>query len=203
MKPRVEPDIEGFRKILYVSVDIETDGPVAGINNMLSLAGVAITLDKEVISTFSRNLLPLPDTKPDQDTMERFWAKETAAWAAVNINRVEPQDAMRAFFTWLTDLRDQYKKIVLVGSPASFDCPFVTYYLARFVGYQRLSWLDLKSFNSGYKKSPFHKSGKKYMPKRWWDVGLKHTHIAIDDAHEQAALLINIFREMLALRTIK
>ena len=41
---------------IYISTDIETDGPIPGVNSMLSFASAAFLADKTLIGTFSANL---------------------------------------------------------------------------------------------------------------------------------------------------
>ena len=54
---------------IYVSTDIETDGPVPGLNSMLSFGSAAYLADKTMISTFSANLEFLPGASGDPMTM--------------------------------------------------------------------------------------------------------------------------------------
>jgi hypothetical protein len=55
---------------IFVSTDVETDGPVAGKHSILSLGSAAYTAEKEMFSTFSANLehcrtcLPIPRPLP-------------------------------------------------------------------------------------------------------------------------------------------
>ena len=46
---------------IYVSTDIETDGPIPGPHSMLSFASAAYRADKTLVGTFSANLHTLPD----------------------------------------------------------------------------------------------------------------------------------------------
>ena len=39
---------------IYVSTDVETDGPIPGPHSMLSFASAAYRADKTMVSTFSR-----------------------------------------------------------------------------------------------------------------------------------------------------
>jgi hypothetical protein len=55
---------------IYVSTDVETDGPIPGPHSMLSFASAAYDADKNLIATFSANLETLPDAKPDKKTAE-------------------------------------------------------------------------------------------------------------------------------------
>ena len=41
---------------LYISTDVETDGPIPGPHSMLSIGSAAYTADKKILSTFSANL---------------------------------------------------------------------------------------------------------------------------------------------------
>lgn len=54
---------------LYVSTDVETDGPIPGPHSMLSFGSAAFTADGEMISTFSANLMTLTGAKGHPETM--------------------------------------------------------------------------------------------------------------------------------------
>ena len=45
---------------IYVSTDVEADGPIPGPHSMLSVASAAYRPDKSVVATFSVNLETLP-----------------------------------------------------------------------------------------------------------------------------------------------
>ncbi len=56
--------------------------------------------------------------------------------------------------------------------------------------------LDLKSFAFGrIPRSRYRSLGKGSYPADWIDPGMPHTHVALDDAIEQGAILINAIRE--------
>ena len=57
-------------KEIYVSTDVETDGPIPGPHSMPSLGSAAYLPDKTLVSTFSANLELLPGTFGDPRTME-------------------------------------------------------------------------------------------------------------------------------------
>ena len=74
----------------YVSIDIEADGPVPGLNSMLSLGAAAFTSDGALAQTFSANLEPLPEAYEDERTM-RWWASQPAAWEACHAQTQDPE----------------------------------------------------------------------------------------------------------------
>jgi hypothetical protein len=177
---------------LYVSTDIETDGPIPGPNSMLSFASAAFLGDKTLVNTFTANLETLPDAIGDPDTME-WWAKNPDAWSAHRQNLEAPQDAMQRYLTWIKALPG---KPVFVGYPAGFDFLFVYWYLIRFTGESPFSFsaLDIKSYAMAVLKTEFKKTVKGKMPRHWFEKQ-PHTHIALDDAIEQGLLFCNILAE--------
>jgi hypothetical protein len=179
---------------IYVSTDVETDGPIPGPNSMLSFGSAAYLGDKTLIGTFSANLDELPGATADAKTAA-WWATLPVAWAACRQNLESPEVAMRRYVTWLKALPG---KPVFVGYPAGFDFLFVYWYLIRFAGESPFSFsaLDIKTYAMAMLKKDYRNSTKGGMPKHWFDSH-PHTHIAFDDAIEQGALFCNMLAENL------
>lgn len=174
---------------VYVSTDIETDGPIPGPHSMLSFASAAFLADKRLVGTFEANLNTLEGASGHPETMA-WWATEPDAWAAHRSNLQDPEPAMKAYLAWVKSLPG---KPVFVGYPATFDFLFVYWYLIRFTGESPFSFsaLDIKSYAMAVMKTDFRETAKKRMPKEWFD-NLPHTHKALDDALGQGALFCNI-----------
>lgn len=177
---------------IYISTDVETDGPIPGPHSMLSFASAAYTADKQLVSTFSANLHVLSGASAHPKTAE-WWATQPEAWAACRKDLEEPADAIQRYLTWIKSLKG---KPVFVAYPAGFDFLFVYWYLMRFVGESPFSHsaLDVKSFAMAILKKDYRESSKRNMPKHWFD-NLPHSHIALDDAIEQGALFCNMLME--------
>ncbi|MEW8041041.1 MAG: exonuclease [Candidatus Thiodiazotropha endolucinida] len=175
---------------IYVSTDIEADGPIPGPHSMLSFASAAYTADKQLVGTFSANLETLPNAKADPNT-QAWWDKNPEAWAACRQDLQQPEKAMNDYVEWLKQLPG---KPVFVGYPAAYDFMFVYWYLIKFVGESPFSHsaLDIKTYAMAVLKKGYRESTKRNMPKRWFDK-LPHTHISLDDAIEQGALFCNIY----------
>jgi hypothetical protein len=174
---------------LYVSTDVETDGPIPGPNSMLSFGSAAYTADKRLVSTFEANLCTLPDATGNPETME-WWKSHPDAWDAHRQNLQPPESAMKGYAAWLKALPG---KPVFVGYPAAFDFLFVYWYLIRFTGDSPFSFsaLDIKSYAMAVLGTDYRDTVKRNMPKNWFDE-LPHTHKALDDAIGQGALFCNI-----------
>jgi hypothetical protein len=181
------------RSEIYVSTDVETDGPIPGPHSMLSFGSAAYTEDKELVGTFSANLETLPGADGHPDTMA-WWATQPEAWQACRESPEEPAAAMARYRDWLEGLPG---KPVFVGYPAAFDFLFVYWYLMRFTGGSPFSHsaLDIKTYAMALLGTDFRSTTKRRMPRAWFDE-LPHSHVALDDAIEQGAL----FCAMLAAR---
>jgi hypothetical protein len=180
-------------KEIYVSTDVETDGPIPGPNSMLSFGSAAYLPDKTLVSTFTANLETLPSATGDPKTMA-WWATQPQAWHACRTNLQVPKAAMDSYRTWLKGLPG---KPVFVGYPVAFDFMFVYWYLIRFTGESPFSHsaLDMKTLAMALLHSPYREATKRLMPRRWFD-DLPHTHLSLDDAIEQGALFCNMFQEL-------
>ena len=179
---------------IYVSTDIETDGPVPGLNSMLSFASAAFRADKTILRTFTANLETLPGAVSDPATM-RWWSTKPEAWEASRKNPQPPLIVMPQYVSWLKGLPGNP---VFVGYPAAFDFMFITYYLYKFAGESPFAYfaLDIKSYAMAVLKMDFYDVTKASMPKRWFD-DLPYTHVALDDAISQGALFCNMLAENL------
>lgn len=177
---------------IYVSTDIEADGPIPGPHSMLSFASAAYTAEKQLVGTFSCNLRTLPDAKPDPRTAE-WWQSQPEAWAACRSDARPPAEAMRDYLLWLKQLPG---KPVFVGYPAAYDFMFVYWYLIRFTGESPFSHsaLDIKTLAMALLGGGCREATKRNMPRRWFD-DLPHTHVALDDAVGQGALFCNMLKE--------
>lgn len=183
---------------IYVSVDLEADGPCPGLNSILSLGAEATTATTPV-AEFSCNMLPFPGAKPDPDTL-KWWATQPDAWRATQADRIPPQIAMQRFAAWLKALPG---KPVFVAYPAGFDFTFVYFYFhALNKGdnpFVRNS-IDIEALVMGA-------TGRDYLscdPKNWppyWRAPLKQSnHTALADAKAQAESFRRILQDIRASR---
>ncbi len=182
------------RKVeLYVSTDIEADGPIPGPHSMLSFASAVYAADKTLVATYTANLETLPGAEPNPVTME-WWKQFPQAWEACRRDVRPPEVVMREYLAWLKALPGQP---VFVGWPVSWDFMWIYWYLVRFTGERpfRESALDVRSYAMALRGSEFQRTTRTYLPKRWFDANLPHTHVALDDALEQGALFCNMLAE--------
>jgi hypothetical protein len=177
---------------IYVSTDVETDGPIPGPHSMLSFASAAYTAGKELLGTFEANLQTLPGAEGHPETMA-WWKTQPEAWAEHRRDPRDPADAMKDYVRWVKNLPG---KPVFVAYPAGFDFLFMYWYMIRFAGESPFSFsaLDIKTFAMAALGTGYRDAVKRNMPKHWFD-NLPHTHKALDDALGQGALFCNMLAD--------
>lgn len=178
---------------LYVSTDIEADGPCPGKNSMLSFGSAVFDGDsEEPLERFSVNLETLHYAVADPDTM-LFWKRNQKAYDQTRINPEHPVDAMKDYARWLKGLGG---KPIFVGYPAAFDSLFVFWYLHMFAGENPFGWqaLDIKSYAMAVLGGAFSRTVKGAFPPKWFGPA-PHTHVALDDAIEQGVLFTRILKQ--------
>jgi len=186
----------------YISVDCETDGPLPGINSMLSLGAAAFTSNGHMFDSFYTNIYSLTGAVRDAKTMA-WWELHQKAWEDCRANPILPPDiATERFRNWINSAQisfdcNQKIKPVCIAYPASFDYSFVHYYLVRFVTHDPFGFsaLDIKTYAMAVLGSNFKDTVKRNMPRDWFDDNHKHTHNALDDAIEQGHLFFKIKAE--------
>lgn len=196
---------------IYVSVDIEADGPIPGPYSMLSIGAAAFQMRdtieqcRQPVATFEMNLEPLPGAAQHPDTMEWWGKQDPKVWEYVTCNPKPPQDVMQAFKGWVQALPG---KPVMLTYP-TWDYMWVHWYLINYCGRPSplgFDALDMKSYAyaaldamGGLGRRKFRSVSKSRMP-RWMKEGCPpHTHKALDDATEQGIQMMNLmfkFREL-------
>ncbi len=177
---------------IYVSVDIEADGPIPGPYSMLSIGAVAFSSEGEEVGEYQANLTPLPEATTHPSTMA-WWEKFPEAWKVCQENQRDPKEVMQEFATWLEKLPGLP---IFTAWPATWDFMWVYWYLIRFTGKRPFSehGIDIRTYAMGMRKRDFMKCGKNYLPQRWFP-DQSHSHVAVEDAREQGLIFINMLQE--------
>jgi len=189
-QPEARPD-------LYISADVETDGPVPGPFSLLSFGltvvgrydGRRFERQPAREQTFYRELRPISDEY------------EAEALAVNGLDRkrllregTQPGHAMAEAKDWVESVSDGHRPI-LVAYPVAFDWSFLYWYFERFAPggspFGHSSCLDIRTLYQALTGTVFDRSGKEAMP-AFLRPHAPHTHDALDDAVEQGELFGNL-----------
>ena len=189
-------------KEIYISVDIETDGPCPGENNLLSLGAVAVKPGTGMISELLINFEFTPGASPSLKTEQEFWSRFPDQYAATRQNMQPVEQGVDQFCTWVKDLGGVP---VAVAFPAGFDFSWIWYYVNRFGSGSPFSFscIDMKTLAWCIQGGNYRHSTKRNWPSHWFDHGLPHTHDALADAREQAHTFLNMMQDLKRLHDAK
>jgi DNA polymerase III epsilon subunit-like protein len=182
---------------IYVSVDVETDGPIPGEYSLLSFAMVVAGSFDGVV--FRR---AAPDAPGFEATLKPI--SENFQPEAMHVNGLDraqlllqgedPGAAMSRAAAWIAKHADGGTP-VLVAYPLSFDWSWLYWYFNRFLGrspFNHSRCFDLKTAIAVRGNRTVMSSGHDSLPARLRST-LPHTHRALDDAREQADILGRLF----------
>jgi hypothetical protein len=191
---------------IYVSVDIEADGKIPGDFSMVSL-GAVVAGAREADGSITKFDLDDPQNsfKVEIKPISEQWNAEALAVSGFSrehfiTNGLEPVEAMTSFAQWVNDANTAAgsKAPVFAAFPLGFDWLFTYWYLVKFSEiespFSHGRHIDIKTEYASVYGEPITRAGKRYMPRSIMSTR-RHTHDPLDDAKEQADLLMNILEE--------
>ena len=181
---------------VYISIDVEADGPIPGPYSMLSFGLSACGTAEEGAFT------------PSDPTARTFYAElkpisedwDPSALAVSGLDRDalirdgrDPSEAMTAAGAWVRQVSSGATPVV-VAYPLGFDWMWLYWYFLRYAksspfGHSR--HLDIKTLYATKAGTLISRSTKRQMPADLLS-SRPHTHNALDDAVEQAELFQNL-----------
>jgi DNA polymerase III epsilon subunit-like protein len=166
---------------VFISVDIETSGPIPGEYSLLSIGACWVDDDSQA---FECELQPINSNAVQA-------AMEVTGLSLDRLQRdgIAPSDAMHRFRNWLEQISKPDGKLVFVGFNASFDWSFVNYYFHLYLGENPFGFtaLDIKSLFMGatgcdWDSTRSSKIASVLQPSR------SGSHDALQDARYQAEI---------------
>src|SRR5580704_84282 len=126
------------QKDCFISVDVETSGPIPGVYSLLSI-GACLVEDRS--ATFECILKPISQEADPK-------ALEISGFSLEILQRdgLEPKEAMQQFEDWVKSVTVD-RSPVFVGLNAGFDWSFVNYYFHRYLDSNPFGFapLDIKA----------------------------------------------------------
>jgi ribonuclease T len=168
------------KREVFISVDVETAGPIPGEYSLLSIGACDAENDSQ---TFEIELKPINHhAVPEAIKVSRLSLEELAKRGR------DPRDAMREFAEWVGMISGD-RAPVFVGFNAPFDWSFVNYYFHRFTGANPFGFtaLDIKALYMGAAGGSWADTRSSRIAHRL-SPKLRGDHDALHDARYQAEL---------------
>jgi len=183
------------KREVFISVDIETAGPIVGEHSMLTL-GACVAYSPEI--DFSMMLQPISDKAVEAALKVTGLTLEQA-----QRDGLEPAVAMSQFRKWIAANVPAEATPVFVGHNAPFDWSFVNFYFLKYLSENPFGFtaLDIKALFMGATGCSWHDT-KSSMIDKYVSPSLQGDHDALRDAKYQAELF-RLVRELSQRRHIK
>lgn len=176
----------------FISVDIEAAGPVPGQYALLSIGACTLTQPRR---TFYAELIPDKQQVDPHSTEIHGLSLDRLLQEGL-----PPDEALRRFAAWLSEVVSPGRKPLMVGFNLPFDWMFINDYFHRYLGSNPFghSAVDIKAFYMGASGKSWAETSGFHMHQRYHD-GKELTHNALDDAIAQAIIFEGILKEFFTL----
>ncbi|KAI9004452.1 ribonuclease H-like domain-containing protein [Hyaloraphidium curvatum] len=163
--------------MVWISVDVEADGPCPGEYSMVSLG--AVVVEPGLSRTFRGELRPVSDKYVEEALKACDLTREQT------MGFPDAKETMEAFAKWVVEVSGKGRPM-FVSDNNGFDWMFVNYYLHRFTGSNPFghSSTNLGSLYKGMQKDCF--ATFKHLR------DTPHTHDPLDDARGNAEALLKM-----------
>lgn len=166
---------------IYVSVDVETSGPIPGQFSLLSIGACLVNAPQNSIylelrpTTENHDLEALAVSKLDLDRL--------------TLEGLPPSEAMQKLADWLTTALQPGQKAIFVGLNAPFDWSFINYYFHKYLGTNPFGFtaIDMKAYFMGRFRCNWGETKSSRMSAILQPT-TSPNHNALDDARFQAEL---------------
>lgn len=174
---------------VYLSVDVETAGPIPSEYSLLSL-GACVVGRPEL--HFYAEIRPITK-KADPDAL----AVSGFTLEALEEAGEEPGAAFLRFREWVSEVSGG-RRPIFVGFNAAFDWSFVNWYFHHYLGENPFGFspLDIKAYYMGVAGCQWDETTSSKLPPRFQPAEHEAAHNALADARAQA----EIFSKLLSAR---
>lgn len=172
----------------FISVDVETAGPVPSIYSLLSIGACTLCEPRD---TFYIELQP-----SNENRISEAMEIGGLSWSKLKEEGLPPQQAMEQFAAWVAEVTPDGSQPIFLAFNAPFDWMFVADYFHRYLGFNPFGHkaLDIKAYYMGkhgvpWAETDMHSVSPRYLNNR------ELSHHALQDAIDQAEVFCKLLSE--------
>jgi hypothetical protein len=170
----------------YISIDVETDGPIQGKNSIVCFGAVVVEPSLEKI--FYGQMKPISDIYNLEALAISGFSREE------HLTFDEPEKVMKEFANWLKS--NSKNKPIFIADNNGYDAAWINWYFYVYCGNNPFGWSSRRIGDiwCGFNNDMYAKW--KYFRKT------KHTHNPVNDAMGNAEALIEMQKRGLNIKLI-
>lgn len=169
----------------YIVVDVESDGPLQGINSMVCFGAVLVDNEGKLDKTYYGKTRALENSKYDPEALaiSGFSREEH-----LSDNFDNPKDVMEDFAEWIAEVAGD-SKVTLISDNNGYDAAWINWYFHRYLGFNPFGWSSRRIGDlwCGFKNNLYYK-WKKHRK-------TSHTHHPVDDAKGNAEAFLELLKQ--------
>lgn len=172
----------------YISVDVETAGPIPGDYSLLSIGACTLS---EPPQTFYIELKPInANSTPEAAAVHKLSIEQLMR------EGVTPEEGMAQFAQWLKYQAVPDQQPLFVAFNAPFDWMFINYYFIHYHGSNPFGHaaLDIKAFYMGMAGAAWSQTSWRNLPEKY-KPEFNLSHHALQDALDQAFIFKKLLEE--------
>lgn len=192
---------EKYENVVYIVVDVESNGSSVKKNSMFALGCVAIeVVNKNVLGGFAFNVRELPNTSIELRCWNEFWSKENDMYDFLHKEQLDEKKVVSHIVDFINKIKDMGKQIMFASDCSVYDWKWFDTAVLNHVDANPLGYtaLDIYSYAAGMFKEPRHSVWKTIKNLKGTvlnvDDDIVHDHNPFNDALSEACLLVDLIR---------
>ena len=160
----------------YIIIDVESDGPVQGVNSMVCFG--AVVVEPSLSKTFYGKVKPISDIWVSESLKISGFSREE------HLTFDEPEKVMKDFAEWVDEVSKG--RPIFLSDNNGYDFPWINYYFHTFYGSNPFGWSSrrISDLWCGFNNNMY--ASWKHMRKT------KHSHDPLDDAMANAEAVLEM-----------
>ncbi|HFF3441556.1 TPA: 3'-5' exoribonuclease [Escherichia coli] len=173
---------------IYISVDVETSGPIPGEFSLLSIGACLV---QDPLTSIYIELQP-DSPRHDEEALK----VSGLSLQYLQQNGLPPLEAMKYLQEWLCTIKQPESNIIFVGLNSPFDWSFINYYFHKFLDENPFGFtaIDMKAYYMGLTQCLWSETKSSRMIEKLNPIS-RPSHNALDDARFQAELFAIMLNE--------
>ena len=110
---------------VFISFDIEAEGPVPLIHHLRMVGFVVIDTNKNILDRKEWSVVRQEGCITDPACMTEFWAHNKELQQFIDKNALSVETCMNQLNAWLKQVYATYKKVTWIARPASYDTQWI------------------------------------------------------------------------------